>query len=344
MAQRAKISIVGVGSVGASVARCIAAKELGDIVLVDIVEGLAEGKALDLLESAPVGGFALKIVGGTAYGETADSDVVVVAAGVARTPGMSRGDLLRFNGRIVESVAQEVVRWSPDCVLIVVTDPVDAMTYLAWRLSGLARNRVVGQSGVLDSCRFRAFVADEVGVSAEDVQALVLGGHGDEMVPLPRYCTVSGIPLTQLVECHRIQKVLERTVRAGAEIVSRLKTGSASVAPGAATAAMAEAIIKDKKRILPCSAYLDGEYGLRDIYFGVPVRLGAGGVETVVEIDLTDEERRLLDISASRVRESIENLGLKLKGGESDEKNSLGGGGCRSIPCRGHGYSPGDIL
>jgi malate dehydrogenase len=244
----------------------------------------------------------------------------------------------------VESVAQEVVRWSPDCVLIVVTDPVDAMTYLAWRLSGLARNRVVGQSGVLDSCRFRAFVAEELGISAQDVQALVLGGHGDEMVPLPRYCTVSGIPIAQLLECHTIQKIIERTIDAGAEIVKHLKTGSAFVAPGAATAEMAEAIIKDKKRILPCSAYLDGQYGLSDIYFGVPVKLGAGGVEEVVEIELTDEERRFLERSASRVRESIEKLDLKLKGGESDEKNILGGAAYRSIPYRGHGYSPGDIL
>ena len=344
MTTKSKITIVGAGNVGASAAQWIAAKELGDIVLVDVVEGLAEGKALDLWESGPLSNFDLKVVGSQSYGATAGSDLVVITSGVPRKPGMSREDLLNVNREIVESVVQEVVRWSPDCVLVVVTNPLDAMTYLAWRLSGLARNRVLGQSGVLDSCRFRAFIADELSVSAEDVQALVLGGHGDEMVPLPRYCTVSGIPLTQLLECHQIQRMIERTINAGGEIVKLLKTGSAFVAPGAAVAEMAEAIIKDKKRIMPCSAYLDGEYGLRDIYFGVPVKLGAGGVEEVIEIELTDEERRFLDRSASRVRESIESLDLKLKGGESDEKNLLGGAARRRAPCRGHGYSPGDAL
>jgi malate dehydrogenase len=343
MEHRAKITIVGAGNVGASAAQWITAKGLGDIVLVDIIEGLAEGKALDLWESAPLGGFDLKIVGSQSYEATAESDLVIVTSGVPRKPGMSREDLLNVNRKIVESVVQEVVRWSPDCTLIMVTNPLDTMAYLAWRVSGFCRNRVVGQAGALDSCRFRAFVAEELSVSVDDVQALVMGGHGDEMVPLPRYCTVSGIPLTQLLECHKIQMIIDRTINAGAEIVKHLKAGSAFVAPGAAVAEMAEAIVKDKKRILPCSAYLDGEYGLRDIYFGVPVRLGAGGVEEVIEIELTDAERELLERSASLVRESIANLHLNGKAGENLEKDLLASSAVRGHrACRGYGYSPGD--
>ncbi|HEY2990497.1 MAG TPA: malate dehydrogenase [Candidatus Binatia bacterium] len=343
MAQRAKISVIGAGSLGVSVGRWIATRELGDIVLVDMIEGLAERQAADLLASAPDGKFDLKIVGAAAYGETADSDVVIIAAGAAPTPGTSREDLLPVNGKTVEAAAQEAVRWSPDCVLIVATEPVDAMTYLAWRMSGLARNRVVGASGALDSCRLRALLAEELGISARDVQALVLGGHGDEMVPLPRYCTVSGIPIAQLLACHQIQKIIDRTIKA-AGIGSAPGTGGAFVAAGVAVAEMAEAIVKDQKRILPCSAYLDGEYGLSDIYFGVPAKLGAGGVEGIVEIELTDEERRWVIRSASRVRDSIEKLNLKLKGGTSDEKSILGRAGYGGVFCRGHGYSSGDIL
>ncbi len=310
MPSRAKITVVGAGNVGASVAQWAAAKELGDIVLVDIIEGLPEGKALDLWESCPIGGFDLKIVGSKGYEAAASSDIVIITSGVPRKPGMSREDLLDVNRKIVESVVQEVVRWSPDCILIMVTNPLDTMAYLAWRVSGFPKNRVVGQAGVLDSSRLRAFVAEELGVSIEDTQALVLGGHGDEMVLLPRYCTVSGIPITQLLPCDKIQKIIDRTINAGGEIIKLLKTGSAFVSPGAAVAEMAEAILKDKKRVMPCSAYLEGEYGLRDIYFGVPVKLGAGGVEKVVEVELAEEERRFLERSAALVRKSISSLNL----------------------------------
>ncbi|MFQ5849566.1 MAG: malate dehydrogenase [Candidatus Binatia bacterium] len=310
MTGRAKITIVGAGNVGASVAQWSAAKELGDIVLVDIIEGLPEGKALDLWESGPIAGFDLKIVGSQGYEATIGSDIVIVTSGVARKPGMSREDLIDVNRKIVESVVREVVRRSPDCTLVVVTNPLDTMVYLALRVSGFAKNRVIGQAGVLDSSRFRSFVAEELGVSVEDTQALVLGGHGDEMVPLPRYCTVSGIPITQLLSCEKIETIIDRTVNAGGEIVKLLKTGSAFVSPGAAVAEMAEAIIKDKKRVIPCSAYLEGEYGLRDIYFGVPVKLGAGGVEQVIEVELTEDERRLMERSAARVRQSISSLRL----------------------------------
>lgn len=310
MNKRAKIAVVGAGNVGASVAQWAAIKELGDIVLVDIVEGLPEGKALDLWESAPLGGFDLKVVGSRGYEATAGSEIVIVTSGVARKPGMSREDLFDVNRKVVESVVREAVRRSPDCVLIVVTNPLDTMTYLAWRVSGLPKHRVVGQAGVLDSSRFRAFVAEELGVSVEDTQALVLGGHGDEMVPLPRYCTVSGIPITQLLPCDRIQKIIDRTIDAGGEIVKLLKTGSASVCPGAAVAEMAEAILRDKKRVLSCSAYLDGEYGLKGIFFGVPVKLGAGGVEKVMEVELMEEEKRLVERSAALVKKSISSLSL----------------------------------
>lgn len=310
MIYRPKITIVGAGNVGASVAQWAAAKELGDIILVDIVEGLPEGKALDLWESGPVGGFDLKIVGSREYEATAGSDIVIITSGVARKPGMTREDLIEVNRKIVESVVREVVRWSPECTLIIVTNPLDAMTYLAWRVSGFPKNRVVGQAGVLDSSRFRAFVAEELEVSVEDTQALVLGGHGDEMVPLPDYCTVSGIPITQLLTCDKIQKIIDRTINAGGEIVKLLKTGSAFVSPGAAVAEMAEAILRDKKRVMPCSAYLEGEYGLRDIYFGVPVKLGADGVERVIEVELTEEEKQLMERSAALVRKAISSLNL----------------------------------
>ncbi len=310
MTRRPKITIVGAGNVGASVAQWSAAKELGDIVLVDIVEGVPEGKALDLSESGPIGGFDLRIVGSQDYEATKESDLVIITSGVPRKPGMSREDLLDVNRNIVESVVRQVVRWSPDSTLIVVTNPLDTMAYVAWRVSGFPKNRVVGQAGVLDSSRFRSFVAEELGVSVEDTQALVLGGHGDEMVPLPRYCTVSGIPITQLIHCERIQNIIDRTINAGGEIIKLLKTGSAFVSPGAAVAEMAEAILRDKKRVLPCSAYLEGEYGLSDLYFGVPVKLGAGGVEKVIEVELSEEERSFLNRSAAKVRQSISSLDL----------------------------------
>jgi len=308
--RRPKISIIGAGAVGATAAHWAAAKELGDIVLVDIIEGLPQGKALDLWEAGPAEGFDSRIVGTNGYEETADSDVVVITAGIARKPGMSREDLLATNKAIVEEVVGEVVKRSPNTFLIVVSNPLDTMTYLAKHVSGFPRSRVVGQAGVLDASRFRAFVAEALRVSVEDTQALVLGGHGDEMIPLPHYCTVAGIPITQLLQREQIDGIVERTRKAGGEIVALLKTGSAYYSPGAAAVQMVEAILKDKKRILPCSAYLEGEYGLRDICFGVPVRLGGGGVEAILEVELTGEEQAAVKRSAEAVRKSIAGLGL----------------------------------
>ena len=307
---RPKISIIGAGAVGATAAHWAAAKELGDIVLMDIIEGLPQGKALDLWEAGPMEGFDSRVVGTNGYEETADSDVVVITAGVARKPGMSREDLLATNKAIVGEVIGEVVKRSPNTFLIVVSNPLDTMTYLAKHVSGFPRSRVVGQAGVLDASRFRAFVAEALRVSVKDTQALVLGGHGDEMVPLPHYCTVSGIPITQLLRKEQIDRIAERTRKAGGEIVALLKTGSAYYSPGAAAVQMVEAILKDKKRILPCSAYLEGEYGLRDICFGVPVKLGGGGIEEIIEVELTLEEQAAVQRSADAVRKSIAGLRL----------------------------------
>ena len=307
---RPKISIVGAGAVGATAAHWAAAKELGDIVLTDIIEGLPQGKALDLWEAGPVEGFDNRIVGTNGYEETSDSDVVVITAGVARKPGMSREDLLVTNKAIIEKVVGEVVKQSPNALLIVVSNPLDTMTYLTKHLSGFPKSRVIGQAGVLDSSRFRAFVAEVLQVSVEDTQALVLGGHGDEMVPLPHYCTVAGIPVTQLLSKEQIDKIVERTRKAGGEIVALLKTGSAFYSTGAAVIQMVEAILKDKKRILPCSAYLEGEYGLCDLCFGVPVKLGAAGIEEILEVELSEEEQAAVKHSAEAVKKSIAGLGL----------------------------------
>jgi malate dehydrogenase len=307
---RAKISIIGAGAVGATTTHWIAVKELGDIVLLDVVEGVPQGKALDLWEAGPVEDFDASIVGTTDYADTANSDVVVIAAGVPRKPGMSREDLLDINKKIVEEVVKEVVQRSPNAFLLVVTNPLDTMAYLARSVSGFPKHRVVGQAGVLDSTRFRAFVAAALRVSVEDVQALVLGGHGDQMVPLTRYCTVSGVPITHLLSKERIDEIVERTRKGGGEIVSLLKTGSAYYAPGAAVAQMVEAIVRDKRRVLPCSAYLEGEYGLDDIYFGVPIKLGAGGVEGILEVPLDDEEKAAVARSAEGVRKSVAALDL----------------------------------
>ena len=308
MTRRTKISIIGAGNVGATCAHWAASKELGDVVLVDVVEGLPQGKGLDLAQSGPVEGFDGRFVGTQDYQETADSDVIVITSGLARKPGMSREDLLEANKRIISQVVSACAARSPGAVLVVVTNPLDTMTYLAKKVSGFPKARVVGQAGVLDASRFRTFVAMELQVSVEDVQALVMGGHGDTMVPLPRYCTVSGIPLTELMPKERIQALIDRTRDGGAEIVKLLKTGSAYYAPSASAIQMVEAIVKDKKRILPCSAYLEGEYGLKGIYFGVPVKLGAQGVERVIELDLTEEEKNLVRASAEAVRKSIEEL------------------------------------
>ncbi|OGP53696.1 MAG: malate dehydrogenase [Deltaproteobacteria bacterium RBG_13_52_11b] len=307
---RKKISIIGAGFVGATAAHWAAEKELGDIVLVDILEGIPQGKALDLYEAAPIEGFDSRVIGTNAYEETKDSDVVVITSGVARKPGMSREDLLATNKKIIESVVAQVVKASPNAILIMVANPLDTMTYLAVKRSGLPRERVMGMAGILDTGRFKAFISMELGVSVEDIQSLLLGGHGDEMVPLPRYTTVSGIPLAQLLPKETIDRLVDRARKGGGEIVNLLKTGSAFYAPGAAAIQMVEAILKDKKRILPCCVYLDGEYGLKDICFGVPVKLGTRGVESIIQLDLTSEEKALVAKSAESVKKSI--LELKL--------------------------------
>jgi malate dehydrogenase len=307
---RTKISVVGAGNVGATVAQLIAYKELGDVVMVDIIEGLPQGKALDLLEAGPVEGYDSQVNGANNYEATADSHIVVITAGIARKPGMSRSDLITTNANIVRAVTEQVVKYSPEALLIVVSNPLDAMVHLAKHVSGFPKNRVVGQAGVLDSTRFRTFIAQELNVSVEDTQAFVLGGHGDTMVPLPRYSTVAGIPITHLLPQETIDRLVQRTRDGGGEIVNLLKSGSAFYAPGAAVVQMVEAIVKDKKRVLPCTAYLEGEYGLRDIYFGVPVKLGAGGVEQIIEIELTADERAALQASAKEVADTIQLLKL----------------------------------
>ncbi len=307
---RKKISIIGAGFVGATAAHWAAQKELGDIVLVDILEGIPQGKALDLFQAGPIEGFDSRIIGTNGYEETKDSDVVIITSGVPRKPGMSREDLLDVNRKIIESVVGQVVEKSPNAILIIVTNPLDTMTYLAFKKSGFPKQRVMGMAGILDTARFKAFISMELGVSVEDIQALLLGGHGDEMVPLPRYTTVSGIPLSQLLPKDKIDRLVDRTRKGGGEIVNLLKTGSAFYAPSAAAIQMTEAILKDKKRILPCCVYLEGEYGLRDICFGVPIKLGAGGVESIIELELTEEEKDLVLKSAESVKKSISELKL----------------------------------
>jgi len=308
--KRKKISIIGAGFVGATAAQWAAEKELGDVVLVDILEGIPQGKALDLFEASPVEGFDARVIGSNGYDETRDSDVVIVTSGVPRKPGMSREDLLEINKKIIESVVTQVVERSPQAILIMVTNPLDTMTYLAFKKSGLPKQRVMGMAGILDTARFKAFIAMELGVSVEDIQALLLGGHGDEMVPLPRYTTISGIPLSQFLPKEAIDRLVDRTRKGGGEIVNLLKTGSAFYAPSAAAIQMTEAILKDKKRILPCCVYLDGEYGLKDMCFGVPVKLGAGGAEAIIELQLTEEEKKLIAKSAESVKKSITELKL----------------------------------
>ncbi len=307
---RKKISIIGAGFVGATAAHWAAEKELGDVVLVDIIEGMPQGKSLDLFQAAPIEGFDARVIGANGFEETKDSDVVIVTSGVPRKPGMSREDLLDINKKIIESVVTQVVEKSPKAILIMITNPLDTMTYLAFKKSGLPKQRVMGMAGILDTARFKAFIAMELGVSVEDIQALLLGGHGDEMVPLPRYTTVSGIPLSELLPKERVDRLVDRTRKGGGEIVNLLKTGSAFYAPSAAGVQMAEAILKDKKRILPCCVYLEGEYGLKDICFGVPIKLGEQGVEGVIELKLTEEEKALVGKSAESVKKSIAELKL----------------------------------
>jgi malate dehydrogenase len=310
MAARPKIAVVGAGNVGATVAQYAVERELGDVVLVDVIEGVPEGKALDLAETGPIHGYDSRLVGSNGYEETADSDVVVITAGLARKPGMTRDDLLFKNAEIVGGVVEQIARRSRNAILILVTNPLDAMVQLAWKRSGFPPERVIGMAGILDSARFRTFIAWELGVSVENVTAFVLGGHGDTMVPLPRYSTVAGIPITELLTGEKIDELVKRTANGGAEIVNLLKTGSAYYAPGASTVEMVEAILRDKKKILPCAAYLNGQYGVRGLYVGVPVKLGRGGVEQVIEIRLTAEEQTAFQRSADAVRELVEKLKL----------------------------------
>lgn len=305
---RPKITIIGAGFVGSTCAHWIAAKELGDVVLLDIVEGVPQGKGLDLQEAAPIEGFDVRVTGSNSYADSAGSDVIVVTSGAPRKPGMSREDLIKVNADITRSCIEQAASLSPNAVIIMVNNPLDAMVYLARQVSGFPKGRVVGQAGVLDSARYRTFIALEAGVSVEDVQAMLMGGHGDEMVPLPRFTTIGGIPVTEFISPDRLNAIVDRARKGGGEIVSLLKTGSAYYAPSAATVQMVEAVLRDKKRVIPCAAYLEGEYGLNDIYFGVPVVLGAGGVERVIELPLNDDERALVRASANAVRSTIETL------------------------------------
>jgi len=310
MIKRKKITIVGAGNVGATAAHWAAAKELGDIVLVDIVEGVPQGKGLDLLEAMPVAGSDVNIIGTNGYEETKDSDVVIITAGIPRKPGMSRDDLITTNTNIVKAVTEQVCKYSPNAFLIVVSNPLDAMTYVAYKISGFPRNRVMGMAGVLDTARFRTFLAQELNVSVEDIVAFVLGGHGDTMVPLVRYCSVGGIPVTKLISKERLDQIVQRTRDGGIEIVNYLKTGSAYYAPSISAVEMAEAILKDKKRILPVAAYLEGEYGYKDIVCGVPVKLGGNGIEYIYELDFTDEEKIMFEKSVKAVQELISKTNL----------------------------------
>ncbi|WP_461834175.1 malate dehydrogenase [Desulfothermus sp.] len=309
MHKRKKISIIGGGNVGATAAHWAASKELGDVCLLDIVEGMPQGKGLDLREASPIEGFDSDIIGTNDYRDTADSDVVIITAGLARKPGMSRDDLLAKNTEIVKGVTEQVAKYSPNAILIVVSNPLDAMVYVAHKVSGFPTNRVVGMAGILDSARFRTFISMELNVSVEDVTAFVLGGHGDQMVPLPRYSTVAGIPITKLLPKEKIDAMVERTRKGGGEIVSLLKTGSAFFAPSAAAVQMAESILKDKKRILPCAAYCDKEYNVGGYFVGVPVKLGGNGVEEVIEIELLPEEEEAFKKSV----EAVKNLVAKIK-------------------------------
>ena len=305
---RKKISVIGAGNVGATAAFLIAQKQLGDVVMVDIVDGVPQGKALDMAQAGPVEMFDAKLTGSIGYEETADSDVVIITSGSPRKPGMTREDLLNTNAQIVASVAENVVKHSPNTVIVMLTNPLDIMTYHAWKVSGFPSERVVGQAGILDSARFRTFISMELDVSVEDITAMVMGGHGDTMVPLPRYTTVGGIPITQLISTQRIDEISDRTRNGGGEIVELLKV-SGYYAAGASLAQMAEAIVLDKKRLIPCSAHLTGQYGIDNLYIGVPIILGADGIEKIVEIDLSSEELDSLHRSAATYREGIGVIG-----------------------------------
>ena len=310
---RRKVTVVGAGNVGANTAQKIAAKELADVVLVDVVEGVPQGKGLDMLESAPVEGYDVRIVGTNGYDETAGSDIVVITAGFPRKPGMSRDDLLLANYEVVRSATEQAAKQSPNAILILVTNPLDAMCWTALKVSGFARQRVIGMAGVLDTARFRTFIAEELDVSFENVTAMVLGGHGDTMVPLVRFTNVSGIPLSELTDQATIDRLVQRTRDGGAEIVKYLKTGSAYYAPAASTVEMVESILKDKKKVLPCAAYLQGEYGISELFVGVPVKLGKEGIEKIYEVKLEGSEQTALKKSADAVQELIDVIKRKMQ-------------------------------
>ncbi len=307
---RRKVTVVGSGNVGATVAHRLADKQLADVVLIDILEGIPQGKGLDLLESGPIEGYDLKIKGTNSYADTANSDLVVMTAGFPRKPGMSRDDLLKANYDIVKSTIEQVVKYSPECILIIVTNPLDAMAQTAYKVSGFSRNRVIGMAGILDTGRYRAFIAEALDVSVQNVQGFVLGGHGDAMVPVPRYTTLAGIPVQELISKEKLDQIITRTRNGGAEIVNLLKAGSAYYAPSAAVVEMIDAIFNDRKKILPCAAYLEGEYGIRGLFVGVPVKLGARGIEQIIEIKLTAEEQAALQKSAAGVKELVDIIGV----------------------------------
>jgi malate dehydrogenase len=309
---RKKVTVVGGGNVGASCAVNLAMKELGDVVLVDIVEGVPQGKGLDMLQSGPIEGFDVRLTGANDYEPTANSDVVVITAGLARKPGMSRDDLLLANYEVIKGVTEQVAKHSPNAILVLVTNPLDAMCWTALQVSKFPKHRVIGMAGVLDTARFRTFIAQELNVSVENVTAVVLGGHGDTMVPVVRLSNVSGIPLSELMDKATLDKLVDRTRNGGAEIVKYLKTGSAYYAPAAAAVEMVESILKDKKKVLPCAALLEGEYGINGLYVGVPVRLGAGGIEKIYEIQLNAEEKAMLAKSASSVQELVDVIKTKM--------------------------------
>ena len=312
---RKKITVVGAGQVGSTVAQLTAYKNLGDVVIIDIVEGVPQGKALDLQESSCLQDFDSLVTGTNDYKDTANSDIVVITAGLPRKPGMSREDLLATNAKIVQSVTENIMEHSRDPIIIVVSNPLDAMVYMAKKTSNLPKNKIIGMAGVLDSARLRTFVSLELGCSLVDVDAMVLGGHGDSMVPLPRYTSVSGISITELMTPEQIERVVKRTRAGGAEIVSLLKTGSAFYAPGASVVKMIEAILQDKRRILPCTAYLEGEYGWSGIFFGVPVMMGIHGIEKIIELNMTDEEQAALNNSAEEVKKTCSEIDEILKNG-----------------------------
>ena len=302
---RKKIALIGAGNIGGTLAHLCVLKGLGDVVLFDVIDGLPQGKALDMLEAGPIEGYDANITGTTSYADIAGADVCIVTAGVARKPGMSRDDLLGINCKIMSDVSGNIKEYAPDSLVIVITNPLDAMVTLTKRVTGFPKNRVVGQAGVLDSARYRTFIAQELGVSVQNVTAMVLGGHGDDMVPVRSYCQVGGVPVEKLISAARLEEIEQRTRQAGGEIVALLKTGSAFYSPASAAVQMAAAYLQDRKQILPCAAYLEGEYGIDGVYFGVPVSIGAGGVERVIEVDLSDKEKQEMEVSVGHVRELV---------------------------------------